>query len=281
MCSGARVFPGFFAFFSLTYANMAFDQLSSLPTADLQSLDEPELLARVKALPIPGHVAIIMDGNGRWAVQRGLARVVGHREGVKAARAVVRAADAVGIRFLTLYAFSSENWSRPSSEVSTLMSLLERSIDRELPELMANNVRLRVIGRPKGVPASVREGIDRVVAATAANTGLTLLMAFNYGGRDELVDACRALARQVQAGEIRPDEIDEDRIERALYTQGVPDPDLLIRTSGEMRVSNFLLWQIAYAELVITPTLWPDFGARDLYLAVADFQRRVRRFGGV
>ena len=260
---------------------MASNQLRSLPVADLMSLDESELLARVKALPVPRHVAIIMDGNGRWAVQRGLARVAGHREGVKAARAVVRAAHEVGIRFLTLYAFSSENWSRPSSEVATLMTLLERSIERELPELMANNVRLRMIGRPNRVPASVRQGIDRVVAATAANAGLTLLMAFNYGGRDELVDACRALARQVQAGDIRPEEIDEERVQHALYTQGVPDPDLLIRTSGEMRVSNFLLWQIAYAELVVTPTLWPDFGPRDLYLAVAELQRRVRRFGGV
>jgi undecaprenyl diphosphate synthase len=249
--------------------------------ADLVSLDEAELLARVKALPVPRHVAIIMDGNGRWAIQRGLNRVAGHREGVKAARAVVRAAHAVGIRFLTLYAFSSENWSRPSFEVTTLMTLLERSIDQELPELMANNVRLRVLGRANGVPASVQRGIDRAIAATSGNTGLTLLMAFNYGGRDELVDACRALASRVQAGEMRPEEIDEAQVERALYTRGIPDPDLLIRTSGEMRVSNFLLWQIAYAELVVTPTLWPDFGSRDLYLAVAEFQRRGRRFGGV
>lgn len=260
---------------------MAFEQLGSPPVADLVSLDEAELLARVKALPVPRHVAIIMDGNGRWAIQRGLNRVAGHREGVKAARAVVRAAHAVGIRFLTLYAFSSENWSRPSFEVATLMTLLERSIDQELPELMANNVRLRVLGRANGVPASVQRGIDRAVAATAGNTGLTLLMAFNYGGRDELVDACRALASRVQAGEMRPEEIDEAQVERALYTRGIPDPDLLIRTSGEMRVSNFLLWQIAYAELVVTPTLWPDFGPRDLYLAVAEFQRRSRRFGGV
>ncbi len=249
--------------------------------ADLVSLDEAELLARVKALPVPRHVAIIMDGNGRWAIQRGLNRVAGHREGVKAARAVVRAAHAVGIHFLTLYAFSSENWSRPSFEVTTLMTLLERSIDQELPELMANNVRLRVLGRATGVPASVQRGIDRAMAATAGNTGLTLLMAFNYGGRDELVDACRALASRVQAGEMRPEEIDEAQVERALYTRGIPDPDLLIRTSGEMRVSNFLLWQIAYTELVVTPTLWPDFGPRGLYLAVAEFQRRSRRFGGV
>ena len=260
---------------------MAVQRLSSLLLADLVPLGDTELLARVKALPVPQHVAIIMDGNGRWAIQRGLNRVAGHREGVKAARAVVRAAHELGIRFLTLYAFSSENWSRPSFEVTTLMTLLERSIDQELPELMANNVRLRVIGRADGVPPSVRRGIERAVAATAGNTGLTLFMAFNYGGRDELVDAIRALARQVQAGELEPEEIDEARVGRALYTQGVPDPDLLIRTSGEMRVSNFLLWQIAYTELVITPTPWPDFRPRDLYLAVAEYQRRDRRFGGV
>lgn len=260
---------------------MALQRLPSLPTVELASLEDAELLARVKALPVPRHVAVIMDGNGRWAVQRSLNRVAGHREGVKAARVVVRAAHEVGIRFLTLYAFSSENWSRPSFEVSTLMSLLERSIDQELPELQAKNVRLKIIGRAQGVPRSVREGIERAEAATAGNTGLTLCMAFNYGGRDELVDACRALACQVQAGEIRPEEIDEARVEQALYTQGVPDPDLLIRTSGEMRVSNFLLWQIAYTELVVTPTLWPDFGPRDLHLAIAEYQRRERRFGGV
>ncbi len=260
---------------------MAIRRVTSLPLDDLVPLDDAALLARVKARPVPQHVAIIMDGNGRWATQRGLTRVAGHREGVKAARAVVRAAHDLGIRFLTLYAFSSENWSRPSAEVTMLMTLLERSIDQELPELMANNVRLRVIGRVNGVPSSVRQGIDRAVAATAGNTGLTMIMAFNYGGRDELVDAVRMLARQVQAGELRPEEIDEARLARALYTHGVPDPDLLIRTSGEMRVSNFLLWQIAYTELVVTPTLWPDFAARDLYLTVAEYQRRDRRFGRV
>ena len=206
--------------------------------------------------------------------------MAGHREGVKAARTIVKAADELGIRFLTLYAFSSENWSRPSDEVSTLMSLLERAIDQELAELMAKNVRLRVIGRAEGVPAQVRRGIDRAVSATAANTGMTLIMAFNYGGRDELVDAFRALAREIQTGGLRLEEIDEIRVSRALYTDGVPDPDLLIRTSGEMRVSNFLLWQIAYTELWVTETLWPDFGRRELYKAIADFQNRERRFGG-
>ena len=245
------------------------------------SLGEVELRERILAHPLPRHVAIIMDGNGRWATSRGLPRVAGHAEGVKAVRNTVRAAGEIGVEYLTLYAFSSENWNRPRHEVSTLMSLLERSIDRELPELMQRNVRFRVIGRPNGVPPEVQRRIDHVVQTTAGNTGLTLLMAFNYGGRDEIVDAVRRLARDVQDGRVSPGEIDEVRVGRALYTDGVPDPDLLIRTSGEMRVSNFLLWQIAYTELWVTPTRWPDFGARDLYLAVADFQQRNRRFGRV
>ena len=242
---------------------------------------ETNLLEEVRAQPRPAHVAIIMDGNGRWATGRGLPRVAGHREGVKAARAIVRAADAIGLRYLTLYAFSTENWSRPEDEVSMLMRLLEESLYRELPELMENNVRLRVIGRTAGVPLPVRRGLEHVVAATEKNTGLTLLVAFNYGGRDELLDAFRALARRVQTGELAPERISEADVSGALYTDGVPDPDLLIRTSGEMRVSNFLLWQIAYTELWVTPTLWPDFAPADLYRAVADFQRRTRRFGGV
>jgi undecaprenyl diphosphate synthase len=239
------------------------------------------LLDAVRAQPVPEHVAIIMDGNGRWATRRGLPRVAGHRQGVQAARGIVRAADALGLRYLTLYAFSTENWSRPLDEVSTLMNLLERSIHAELPELIARNARLRVLGRSHGIPAGVRRGIDHVVHETRNNTGLTVLMAFNYGGRDELLDAFRTLARQVQAGDLKPDDISEKDIGGALYTADLPDPDLLIRTSGEMRISNFLLWQIAYTELVITPVLWPDFGPADLYRAVADFQGRTRRFGKV
>ena len=242
---------------------------------------ETKLLEEVRAQPRPAHVAVIMDGNGRWATARGLPRVAGHREGVKAARAIVRAADAIGLRYLTLYAFSTENWNRPEDEVTMLMRLLEESIYRELPEFMENNVRLRVIGRAAGVPSPVRRGLDHVVRATEGNTGLTLLVAFNYGGRDELIDAFRALARRVQRGELAPDDISEADVSGALYTDGVPDPDLLIRTSGEMRISNFLLWQIAYTELWITPTLWPDFAPADLYRAVAEFQGRNRRFGGV
>jgi len=260
---------------------MALKPGSGVAVAELSALPEDELRELIVSRPLPRHVAVIMDGNGRWATQRGLPRVAGHTEGVTAVRNVVRAAGELGIEFLTLYAFSSENWNRPSHEVSTLMSLLERSIDRELPELMARNVRFRVIGRSNGVPTAVRRRIEHVVLATAGNTGLTLLMAFNYGGRDELIDACRALAREVEAGRLRPQDIDEVRVSRALYTEGVPDPDLLIRTSGEMRVSNFLLWQIAYTELWVTPTLWPDFGARELYLALGDFQQRARRFGRV
>jgi undecaprenyl diphosphate synthase len=239
------------------------------------------LLESVRAHPVPAHVAIIMDGNGRWATQRGLPRVAGHREGVKAARAIVRAADTAGLRYLTLYAFSTENWSRPEDEVTMLMRLLEESIYRELPDLMEHRVRLRVIGRMTGVPLPVRRGLEHVVGETRDNTGLTLLVAFNYGGRDELLDAFRVLAQRVQRGELAPESVSETDISRALYTEGIPDPDLLIRTSGEMRVSNFLLWQIAYTELWITPTLWPDFRAVDLYRALADFQRRDRRFGGV
>ena len=239
------------------------------------------MLDAVRAQPVPEHVAIIMDGNGRWATRRGLPRVAGHRQGVQAARGIVRAADALGLRYLTLYAFSTENWSRPLDEVSTLMNLLERSIHAELPALRARNARLRILGRSLGSPARVRRGIDHVVHETRNNTGLTVLMAFNYGGRDELLDAFRTLARQVQTGDLKPDDISEKDISGALYTADLPDPDLLIRTSGEMRISNFLLWQIAYTELVITPVLWPDFGPADLYRAVADFQGRTRRFGKV
>jgi len=254
---------------------------SSAPRAELGTLSESELLVRLREQPLPRHVAVIMDGNGRWATRRGLPRVAGHREGVKAARAVVRAGAEIGLDYVTLYAFSTENWSRPEDEVSTLMSLLEEAIYRELPDLMARNVRLRVIGRPSGVPLPIRRGIDRVVEATRENSGLTLVMAFNYGGRDELLEAVRALAVRVQAGELAPAAISQADVSAALYTRDIPDPDLLIRTSGEMRVSNFLLWQIAYTELWITPTLWPDFGPRDLYRAIVDYQGRTRRFGGV
>jgi undecaprenyl diphosphate synthase len=244
-------------------------------------LEEARLLAAIRSHPLPEHVAVIMDGNGRWATRRGLPRIAGHREGVKAARRTVAAAGSVGLRYLTLFAFSTENWARPETEISTLMRLLETSIGDELPELLRRNVRLRVIGRPHRVPAGVQRGIDRVVRATADNTGLTLLMAFNYGGRDEMLDAVRSLAQQVKARKLEPEDITEKHVSQAPHTADVPDPDLLIRASGEMRVSNFLLWQIAYTELWITPIMWPDFAAVDLYRAIAEFQGRTRRFGGV
>jgi undecaprenyl diphosphate synthase len=246
-----------------------------------EASSERELAELVRSQPVPAHVAIIMDGNGRWAARRGFPRIAGHHEGVKTARATVRAADAVGVRYLTLYAFSTENWNRPEDEVSMLMTLLERTVQSELPELMERNVRLRVIGRTDGVPSGVRRGIDRVVEGTRDNTGLQLMMAFNYGGRDELLDAFRRLAIEVREGRLDPEAIGEKDVSKALYTADIPDPDLLIRTSGEMRVSNFLLWQIAYTELWMTPDFWPDFGPRTLYRAIADFQGRTRRFGGV
>ena len=242
---------------------------------------DPELLETVRARPLPRHVALIMDGNGRWARAKNLPRVAGHREGVTAARETVRAAGRLGIGFLTLYAFSSENWMRPATEVNFLMRLLERSVDRELPALLDANVRLRVLGELETLDPGVRRSVERATRTTEANTGLTLNIALNYGARRELVRAVRALAARVARGELRADAIAEADIAGALDTGGTPDPDLLIRTSGEFRLSNFLLWQVAYTELVVLPVLWPDFTPRDLYLAIAEFQRRSRRFGGL
>jgi undecaprenyl diphosphate synthase len=242
---------------------------------------EPELLEAVRSRPLPRHVAIIMDGNGRWARSRGLPRVAGHREGVKAARSAVQTAARMGLEYLTLFAFSSENWSRPAPEVDFLMRLLQSAVEEELPELARNNVRLRVLGETDTLSAGVQASIARAVTATGQNTGLTLLIALNYGARRELVRAIRTLADRVRRGELDPGAIDEADVTGALDTAGMPDPDLLIRTSGEYRLSNFLLWQAAYTELLVLPMLWPEFGPRDLYQAVAEYQRRTRRFGGL
>ena len=242
---------------------------------------DADLLETLRGRPLPRHVAIIMDGNGRWACTRNLPRVAGHREGVKAARTTVRAASRVGIEYLTLYAFSSENWTRPAAEVEFLMRLLESSVDEELPELIRNNVRLRVLGETDALDAGVRAAIDRAIHATTGNSGLTLLIALNYGGRRELVRAIQAIAARVGRGELSPEAVGEADVAAALATAGIPDPDLLIRTSGEFRLSNFLLWQVAYTEFLVLPTLRPDFSPRDLYLAVAEYQRRTRRFGGL
>jgi len=230
---------------------------------------------------LPTHVAIIMDGNGRWAKQRQLPRVEGHRVGAESVRAVVRAAGELGIKYLTLYAFSLENWSRPKDEVDTLMKYLARYLKNEIGELQRNNVRLEAIGQIYRLPEFVQEQLRRTQAALAKNNGLTLILALSYGGRAEIVDAVRALARKVKDGVIDPEEINEQAVAQHLYTHKFPDPDLLIRTSGEMRVSNFLLWQISYAEFVVTPTLWPDFRKAEFYAALEEYTRRHRRFGGV
>jgi undecaprenyl diphosphate synthase len=254
---------------------------STGPAAGAIAADEAALLEAIRQQPLPQHVAVIMDGNGRWAGLRGLPRVAGHREGVRAARDTVRAAGRLGIGYLTLYAFSSENWARPAAEVSFLMRLLESSVEEQLPGLIDNNVRLRTLGELAMLDQGVRGSVERAVRATERNTGLTLQIALNYGGRRELVRAVRTLADGVARGTLAPDAIDEASIAAALDTAGVPDPDLLIRTSGEYRLSNFLLWQVAYTELLVLPILWPDFSPRELYGAVAEYQRRTRRFGGL
>jgi undecaprenyl diphosphate synthase len=257
------------------------DPAAPRPVVAEPGASEDALREAVRRGGLPRHVAVIMDGNGRWARARGLPRVAGHREGVTAARETVRAAGRLGLEVLTLYAFSSENWSRPSAEVDFLMRLLGSSVDRELPVLIEHNVRLRVLGEIARLDDGVRRSIERAVQITAPNTGLTLMVALNYGGRRELVRAVRTLARRAASGELRPEAIEEADIAGALETAGTPDPDLLIRTSGEYRLSNFLLWQVAYTELLVLPTLWPDFRGRDLYLAIAEYQRRHRRFGGL
>ncbi len=230
---------------------------------------------------VPRHVAIIMDGNGRWARKRGLPRTAGHRAGVKALREVVAACADIGVEYLTLFAFSTENWQRPRPEVSALMDLLVESLRTYLEELQQQGVRVRAIGHVDGLPPRARQAVQEAIAATAGNRRLTLVFALNYGGRREIVDAARAIARRVEAGDLRPEDIDETVFGRFLYTADLPDPDLLIRPSGEMRVSNFLLWQLAYTELYVTPVLWPDFSRHELFEAIRDFQRRERRFGRV
>ena len=228
----------------------------------------------------PQHVAIIMDGNGRWATKRALPRLAGHAAGAKAVREAIAAAIELGVGYLTIYAFSSENWNRPDDEVSGLMRLFVEVLERELGNLQRLNVRVRVIGRVRELAADTARAFQRVVRATADNTGLTLVVALNYGGRGELTEAARSIAVDVAAGKLSADDVNEDAIAQRLYTAGMPDPDLLIRTSGEFRISNFLLWQIAYSELWITATLWPDFSRTELLRAVVDYQKRDRRFGG-
>jgi undecaprenyl diphosphate synthase len=241
--------------------------------------DSPEeaLARQVQFDRLPAHVAVIMDGNGRWAAQRHLPRVEGHRAGIESVREVVEGSARLGIKVLTLYAFSVENWKRPVSEVSTLMLLLKRYLRLELNTLLRNNIRFKVIGRASELAADVRDELTAAEQKTATNTGMQFNIALNYGGRAEIVEAVKRL---IEAG-VKPDDIDEQRLAGFLYTAGQPDPDLLIRTSGEMRVSNFLLWQIAYAEIWVTDTLWPDFRKRHLLEAIVAYQKRDRRYGGI
>jgi undecaprenyl diphosphate synthase len=240
----------------------------------------PHLSTEAKA-SLPQHVAVIMDGNGRWAKQRHLPRIEGHRQGAESARAIIRAAGELGIKYLTLYAFSAENWNRPKDEVDALMKYLVHYLKTETGDLNKNNVKLEVIGQIYRLPENVQEQLKKSIATLSKNNGLTLVMALSYGGRIEIIEAVRAIAEKTKQGKLDPADINEQVISQHLWTRGIPDPDVLIRTSGEMRVSNFLLWQISYAELVITPTLWPDFRKPQFIAAIEEYARRHRRFGGV
>ncbi len=240
---------------------------------------EANLLAKIDLDRLPRHVAIIMDGNGRWAKRRRLPRIAGHRAGIRAVRHAVEACARLGVPYLTLYAFSVENWKRPHNEIKLLMALLREYLKREIGELNRQNIRLAVIGRVADLPQAVQADLETALKKTRHNTGLRLTLALNYGARTELVDAVKALIEQAQHnGAVT---IDEATLTQYLYTRDVPDPDLLIRTSGEMRLSNFLLWQVAYSEIWVTETLWPDFTQNDLFQAIIDFQKRERRYGGL
>lgn len=230
---------------------------------------------------LPKHVAIIMDGNGRWAEKHAFPRVRGHRKGAESVRTIVTLCRKLGISWLTLYAFSEENWKRPPHEVNALMKLLGSFLKRELKEMKENGIRLNVIGRPEKLPATTRDVLLDTIRQTSHGRNMVLTLALSYGGRQEILDAARALARKVKNGDMDPADISEDQFSDNLYTRGMPDPDLLIRTSGEYRISNFLLWQISYSEIYITPTLWPDFGEADFLKALSEYRKRDRRFGTV
>lgn len=244
------------------------------------SIDE-KLLAAIDFERLPKHVAIIMDGNGRWAAQRSQPRIAGHRAGVEAVRSAVDTGARLGLGALTLYAFSTENWKRPRYEVDALMRMLRKYLRIELEEIHKQNIRFQTIGRIEALAPRVRDEIARASEHTAANTGMVLSVALNYGGRAELVDACRNAMKRLESEQRSADDLNEADIERELYTHGLPDLDLLVRTSGELRISNFLLWQIAYAEIHVTETLWPDFRRKNLLEAIVDYQQRSRRFGGL
>jgi undecaprenyl diphosphate synthase len=244
------------------------------------SVEEARLLASLDVNRLPRHVAIIMDGNGRWAKRRHLPRVAGHSSGVQSARMAIETCARLKLDALTLYAFSVDNWRRPKTETDFLMQLLREYLRRELPRIHKNNIRFRILGRMEDLPVGVRQDACDAMLVTAKNSGMTLAVALNYGGRAEIVDAVNAILAESRNGHA-DEPVDEDRVSRHLYTAGLPDPDLLIRTSGEMRVSNFLLWQIAYAEIYVTETLWPDFNRARLIEALLEYQKRERRYGGI
>ena len=257
--------------------------MSSLPSSVLRSLEDADsdLLSQVDFARLPRHIAIIMDGNGRWARRRRLPRIAGHRAGAQAVRDTVEIGSQLGLTALTLYAFSTENWKRPPSEINTLMELLREYLRKELAEIHRNNIRLQILGRYEQLPLEVQQDLEDALRQTAGNTGMVLNVALNYSARTELVDAFNSILKRRRENGVPEREVSEQTISDHLYTRGLPDPDLLIRTSGEMRVSNFLLWQIAYAEIWVTDTCWPDFTRRHLLQAILDFQKRERRYGGL
>lgn len=256
-------------------------QVRNLEPPEWRELSDEELYHRIDPDRLPAHIAVIMDGNGRWAQARNLPRVSGHRAGIESVRAVVEGSAELGIKALTLFAFSTENWKRPKDEIDALMQLLMDYVDRELNTLLENNIRFIPIGRLYQLPPEVQTKLDEARRATSRCNGLRFFIALSYSGRADITDAVRRIAQDVATGRLQPDEISESTIDAYLYTAGAPDPDLLIRTSGEQRISNFMLWQSAYTELWFTPILWPDFRKRHLYMAILDFQRRERRYGGV
>lgn len=260
---------------------MSFPGLRAILSGLRGKRNEDFFLERIDKEKIPKHVAVIMDGNGRWAAQRGLPRIAGHAAGTEAVRRTIKAASEMGVRFLTLYTFSSENWKRPPEEVKALMRLINQKLETELPELDQRGVRVRVIGGLSGMPDFLQKGFLEAMELTADNLGLTLVIALNYGARTEITSAARSIAEKIKRGDMRIEDVNEASFAAHLFTADMPDPELLIRTSGEMRLSNFLLWQVAYAELWVTPVLWPDFTRKHLLQAVYDFQQRHRRYGGV
>lgn len=249
--------------------------------AAAKNAHERVFLEKLNPDAIPRHVAIIMDGNGRWARRRSMPRIFGHRRGMETVRDVLKGAREIGVEYVTLYAFSAENWSRPKKEVSALMHLLQEYLRKEVEELNESNVRMLTVGNIQKLPLYARQELDRAMARLDKNTGQKLVLALNYGGRDEIITMTKRISTLVAKKEIRPEQIDHRIVAENLYSAGMPDPDLMIRTSGEFRISNFLLWQLAYAEIYITPTLWPDFNRAGLYEAIVEYQGRDRRFGGV